>query len=176
MMINNVNIRVCSIGDETTLSLLGQATFLESFAGLLDGGDILNHCANKHSSIIYRDWLEKDNVTIWIAEVNPGNAPVGYSVLTPPDLPIADPRIDDIEVKRIYFLRPFQGVGLGKRLMEEALSYANRKNYHRVLLGVHSRNTGAIAFYKKIGFVNVGTRKFKVGNSYYDDIVLALNL
>src|SRR3989304_4817533 len=108
-MTNKVNIRVCARGDETTLSLLGQATFLESFAGSIDGVHILSHCANQLSSVIYRGWLEQENVKIWIAEVEPGNAPVGYLVLTSPNLPIADPKDDDIEIKRIYLLRHFQG-------------------------------------------------------------------
>jgi diamine N-acetyltransferase len=175
-MTNNVNIRFCNIGDETTLSLLGQATFLESFAGLLDGNAILLHCANQHSSAVYRSWLEKENVKIWLAEVQPGNAPVGYSVLTSPSLPIVDPKDDDLELKRIYLLRPFQGTGIGKGLMDEALVYAKYQNCRRVLLGVYSGNTGAIAFYKKFGFVEIGKRSFKVGNILSDDIVMAINI
>ena len=60
--------------------------------------------------------------------------------------------------------------------MGEALTHAKKESCRRVLLGVHSRNTDAIAFYQKLGFLDVGKRSFKVGNNYYDDIVLALTI
>ena len=169
-----ITIRRCASGDETSLSLLGQATFLESFAGMLDGNDILAHCANQHSASVYHGWLGQNAYGVWIAEIQPGNAPIGYLVLAPPNLPIADPQADDLEIKRIYLLSPFQGTGIGKRLMQEALAYAKRCNSRRLLLGVHSRNTNAIAFYKKLGYKISGERKFKVGAHEYNDLVMAL--
>ncbi len=171
----SVNIRVCAPGDETILSLVGKATFLESFAGMLDGKDILSHCMHEHSPATYRDWLATEDVRIWTAEVEPGGSPVGYVVLAPSDLPVADPRPDDREIKRLYLLHSFQGTGLGKRLMEVALMHAREQNCPRVLLGVYSRNAKAIAFYERLGFVQVGTRRFKVGNAFHDDAVMAKN-
>jgi ribosomal protein S18 acetylase RimI-like enzyme len=170
-----MTVRVCAPGDETILSLLGQATFLESFAGMLDGNDILRHCMHEHSPAVYRSWLENEDFCIWVAEVEPGGAPVGYVVLAPSDLPVADPRSDDREIKRIYLLRPFQGAGVGKRLMEAALSEARAQDCRRVLLGVYSLNTKAIAFYERLGFVKIGTRRFRVGNAYHDDAVMAID-
>ncbi len=175
-MIEGLTIRTCNTGDETVLSLLGQATFLESFAGMADGQDILSHCAHQHSPTVYRSWLDDGETKIWTAEIPPGNAPVGYLVLTSPDLPIADPQVNDLEIKRIYLLHPFQGSGIGRRLMAEAMAFARTRGCRRLLLGVHSRNTGAIAFYEKLGFEKVGTRKFQVGNHVYDDFVFALAL
>ena len=171
-----VTIRHCTIGDEIALALLGQATFLESFAGMLDGNDILSHCANQHSISTYLGWLKQDTFSVWMAEIEPGNAPIGYLVISPPNLPITDPRVDDLEIKRIYLLSPFQGMGLGKRLMQKALDHAKRHNSRRLLLGVHSRNTSAIAFYQKLNYKIVGERKFKVGQHEYNDLVLALEI
>jgi ribosomal protein S18 acetylase RimI-like enzyme len=171
-MTNKVTIRICNLGDENTLSLIGQATFLESFAGLLDGIDILGHCINQHSALVYRGWLEQVDAKIWVAEI--GNAPIGYLVLVPPIFRTANPQVDDLEIKRLYLLHPFQGNGIGRRLMEEALTYAREQNCRRVLLEVYSGNPSAIVFYEKLGFVNVGKRSFKVINNYYEHITLAL--
>ena len=175
-MMDGANVRVCIPGDETVLSLLGQATFLESFAGMVDGRDLLDHCTNKHAPGVYRDWLEDRNVRIWMAEIPPGNAPVGYLVLTPPDLPVADMQSGDLEIKRVYILHRFQGTGLGKALMEAAFIHAKKIKCRRVLLGVYSRNTGAIAFYRKLGFIAVGKRTFRVGKMTSEDTVFALTL
>jgi ribosomal protein S18 acetylase RimI-like enzyme len=169
-------IRGCVPGDEQALALVGQATFLESFAGVLDGADILAHCARQHSPEIYRAWIGDPKARIWLAELEPRGAPVGYLVLAPATLPLADLEDDDLEIKRIYLLQRVQGTGLGKRLMLEAVSYARQARRSRLLLGVYGRNDRAIGFYQRQGFRPIGERRFLVGNTYYDDLILGLDL
>ncbi len=172
----HTSIRVCTVGDEAALSLVAQASFLEAFADILDGKDLLAHCATQHSVSVYRSWLESESTTIWIAETSPGGAPVGYLVLTAPNLPIADPRPDDLEIKRVYLLHAFQGAGIGRRLMQATLADAKVRRCSRLLLGVYSQNKNAIGFYQKLGFRNIGERKFQVGFHVYNDLVLALEV
>ncbi len=173
----SIHIRPCAAGDEHALALVGQASFLETFAGILEGHDIVAHCVQQHSSEVYRAWLQDTSVKIWIAGVAPGEAPVGYLVLAPPsNLPGADPREDDLEVKRIYLLERYRGSGLGRRLMSEAIGEARRRGARRLLLGVYGRNETAIGFYERLGFVHAGVRRFRVGAATYDDVILALAL
>ena len=113
---------------------------------------------------------------VWIAEVDPGRAPVGYLVLTAPDLPLAGVGPRDLEVKRIYLLHRFQGGGIGARLMSEARAHAIARGCRRLLLGVYGRNAAAIGFYERLGYRHLGTRQFKVGENTYDDVVLGLDL
>ena len=171
-----INIRQCVPGDEVALSIIGQATFLDAFAGVLCGKDILGHCVRQHSSQKYARWLEDGNSAIWLAEVEPGRAPVGYLVLTKPDLPLADISADDAEVKRVYLLNRFRGQGNGRRLMQEAEKHARVRGMKRLLLGVYSRNEAAISFYERLGYKRVGERSFTVGESTYHDYIFALPL
>jgi ribosomal protein S18 acetylase RimI-like enzyme len=168
----SVAIRRCVPGDESALSLVGQASFLEAFAGILPGSDIIAHCLRQHSVERYRAWLADGVSVVWIAECDSGNAPVGYLVLTAPDLPLADRGKGDIEIKRIYLLHRFHGLGLGGRLMQAAHSHAFQNGYSRTLLGVYGRNSGAISFYEHLGYRRVGERQFKVGKNTYDDLIL----
>jgi diamine N-acetyltransferase len=169
-------IRQCHPGDEQVLSLIGQATFLETFAGVIDGRDILEHCTREHSAEKYAAWLGDSASAMWIAEVGPGLAPVGYLVLTKPDLPFPDLSPRDAEVKRIYLLSRFHGLGTGKRLMAEARRYAATNGCRRLLLGVYEGNAAAIGFYEKSGFRRVGERTFKVGATFHHDFIFALSL
>ncbi|MCI4568579.1 GNAT family N-acetyltransferase [Lysobacter sp. CFH 32150] len=173
-MADPIDIHACVPGDEQALALLGQATFLETFAGILAGGDILAHCLVQHAPDIYRQWLVDEHYRLWIANVR--QAPVGYLALTPPALPIADPRDDDLEVKRIYLLHRFHGAGIGRRLMDAAIAHARQRGCRRLLLGVYAGNRDAIAFYERMGYRHVGERRFRVGGNEYDDVVLALDL
>ncbi|HAT33560.1 MAG TPA: GNAT family N-acetyltransferase [Janthinobacterium sp.] len=172
----DIQIRACDGADADALALLGGATFLETFAGILDGADIAAHCARQHHAALYRDWLAQPAMRLWLAEAHPGAAPIGYLALAPAALPIAAPRAGDLEIKRIYLLHRFQGMRVGRRLMDAALAHARAAGATRLLLGVYAKNADALAFYGRCGFVEVGTRTFRVGNSDYDDLILGLDL
>lgn len=164
-------IREAGADDAPALALIGAATFLETFAGILDGEAIVGHCAAQHTASAYRDYLT-NGARAWIAEAQPGGAPIGFALVGRPDLAAA---IDgDIELKRIYSLSRFHGTGVGAGLMKQALAAAN--GHLRLLLGVYARNDRALAFYRKQGFADIGTRQFNVGGKLYDDLVLARSL
>ncbi len=168
-----IALRLCAAGDEDALALVGAATFLETFAGLLTGSDILAHCRVQHAASQYAAWLADAKYRLCLAEVK--GAPVGFVVLSPPDLPVAVTQ-DDIELKRIYLLHRFQGGGLGRALLEWSAVQARMMGKKRLLLGVKADNTAALAFYERVGFVRVGERKFLVGNMWCDDYILSLSL
>jgi len=169
-------IRRCAPGDEETLSLVGQATFLEAFAGILPGRDILRHCGRQHSTEKYAEWLRDSISSVWLMEVEPQQAPVGYLVLTKPDLPLTNLSPADLEIKRIYLLHRFQGTGLGRRMMEHARSHAKTHHCRRLLLGVYAHNREAIQFYEKLGYREVGRRQFQVGEKLCEDLILGLEV
>ena len=176
MLEPSASIRVCGPHDAAALSLLGRATFLEAYAGLLPASDILAHCQRAHSPAVYRAWLARSDTRLWLAEALPGNAPIGYQVLGVPDLPLADLTAHDLEIKRIYLLQRFRGLGLGRRLVQAASDYARERGGRRLLLGVYSGNHAALAFYEHLRFQRVGARTFHVGHRDYADHVLALRL
>jgi ribosomal protein S18 acetylase RimI-like enzyme len=168
-----IGLRACVPGDEEALALVGAATFLETFAGLLTGEDILAHCRAQHAAGQYAAWLTDAKYRLCLAEWK--GAPVGFAVLSPPDLPVTVTE-DDIELKRIYLLHRFQGGGLGRRLLEWSAAEARSMGKKRLLLGVKADNTAALAFYDRVGFVRIGERKFLVGSMLCDDYILSLSL
>jgi diamine N-acetyltransferase len=172
----DIVVRAAGTGDEAALSLLGGATFLESYAHLLPVADILGHVARQHAASVYARWLGDASCRCWLAEYPPGRAPVGYAVVTAPDLPLPDLAAGDLEIRRIYLLHRFQRAGLGRRLMDEVMAHGRGVAARRMLLGVYSRNEAALEFYQRLGFARVGTRQFRVGSNDYFDYILALDL
>jgi diamine N-acetyltransferase len=172
----SISVRLALAGDERRIALVGQATFLETFAGLLDRDDILAHCEREHAASVYADWLAKPSARIWLVETEVGGAPVGYLLLSKASLPLTDLRGDDLEVKRIYLLHRFHGSGIGQTLLDRAIEEASRQGASRLLLGVFAGNERAMAFYARNGFVKVGDRRLQVGANSYDDVMLALDL
>ena len=81
-------IRRAGADDAPALSLVAGATFLEAFAGRLTGGDILAHCAANNSVARFAAWAVDPGHVVTLAEHQEGAAPLGYTVLCPPDLPV----------------------------------------------------------------------------------------
>jgi ribosomal protein S18 acetylase RimI-like enzyme len=172
-MAPEILIRPCTPADADALALVGQATFLETYAGVLDGPAIIAHCRTAHSAGQYAEWLANPAFGLWLAETAAGAAPVGFMVVAPADLPLADLSDADVELKRIYLLSKFQGAGAGTAFIGEALRHARTAKATRLLLGVYANNHAALGFYERNGFAQVGTRRFNVGGRDYDDRILA---
>ena len=73
-------IRRCHIGDETRLSLLGKATFLETYADSTQAADLLAFVETEHSIERYRFWLESRFARPCVAEAALGRSAIGYAV------------------------------------------------------------------------------------------------
>ena len=170
-----VHIRRAVAEDAAALALVAQATFLDTYAHMIPVADMLAFCRGEHGEARYAAWLADAACRIWLAEAAATGAPVGYALVSPPDLPVPTDA-GDLELKRIYALRRTHGSGLGSRLMREAVQAATAAGARRLLLGVHSGNVRALSFYARQGFVQAGVRKFRVGGQVYDDLVLARRL
>jgi diamine N-acetyltransferase len=175
-MSNSVDLRGCTAADAPTLAVIAAATLLEAFAGFIPGDSLLAHCAKNHVPAAYVSYLQQPQTRAWLAEVSPGAAPVGYAMLTAPDFPEALLQPGDLELRRIYLFSRFHGSGAARRMMDLAIASAKQQHAPRLLLGVHPDNQRALAFYRKNGFVQIGTRRFQVGASTFEDPVLALTL
>lgn len=165
----SIAIREASMNDAARLSLVANATFLETFAGLIDGEALVAHCARHHEPAHLRARLDA-GARAWLAELD--GAPVGYALLVEPELEAAQP--GDIELKKIYLLSRFHGGDTAARLLASVI--AGTAGHSRLLLGVKDDNHRAIGFYAKHGFRQIATRRFDVGGTLYDDVVLARDL
>ncbi|MGJ3230180.1 MAG: N-acetyltransferase family protein [Oceanicaulis sp.] len=165
----SVTVRPAFPADAASLALVGAATFLESYAGVIDGGALVRHCAEKQTEPVYAAALADSDQRLWLAELE--GAPVGYLHLTPPDLPVPT-RAGDLEIKRIYVLSRLHGSGLGRELLALAEADARERGARSILLGVYKDNSRALGFYGRMGFETVGERDFNVGGVTYHDWVL----
>ncbi len=168
-------LRRATLGDSPGLSLVASAAFLDAYAGVLNGADIIGHCARNNNHAVFETWLSDPQTVVTLAEYEPGHAPIGYTVLTSPDFPI-DTDAADIELRRIYTLKQFHGGGVGQGLLRQACDDAKAGGHMRMLLGVWAKNVRARRFYERAGFEVVGSRSFAVGDTLYEDPVYALRL
>ncbi|WP_264453764.1 GNAT family N-acetyltransferase [Paenibacillus polymyxa] len=79
---------------------------------------------------------------------------------------------ESLEIERIYIKNKFQKHGLGKYLLNKAMEIAMEHNKKKIWLGVWEKNENAIAFYKKMGFVQTGAHSFYMGDEEQIDFIM----
>jgi ribosomal protein S18 acetylase RimI-like enzyme len=183
-----VTLRPATAADAPALALVGAATFLEAFTWMLPGTAILAHAAKNHSAQVYLDYLARPETRVTLALSGPAvgfpdepGAPVGYAMLTAPELPSLATGPEDIELKRIYLLSRFRSLAVqgqarvrpAQALLDAAIADAVAMGRTRLLLGTHASNQRAIGFYRRNGFAEAGTRTFQVGEVVCDDLIFA---
>lgn len=59
---------------------------------------------------------------------------------------------ENCELKMMYILKKFQGMGYGRKLLEAALMYSEKNEYKNIFLDTRNEYTRAFELYKKYGF------------------------
>lgn len=166
----NITIRPITANDLTTLRELAMQTFRETFGHHNSEEELQDYFNTAYSLDTLREELQNtesqhvfvlvDNVLAGYLKVNVGMAQ------TEQELPNA------FEVQRIYILRQFQGLGLGRYLFEYALSLATKTTCQWVWLGVWEHNKKAQRFYSHYGFERFSEHRFDVGGKVDCDFLL----
>ncbi len=110
----------------------------------------------------FRGLIMDENVGLFLAEVNGSAAGFVHGVVRDaPALPIFVPRryavVDNLGVKS-----DFRGSGIGRMLIQQIHAWAIAKGASAIELNVHAFNTGAIRFYRKLGYETVSQRMSQV--------------
>jgi RimJ/RimL family protein N-acetyltransferase len=85
------------------------------------------------------------------------------------------PRIKHSAYLVIGIKKQYQGKGVGTSLFGVLLEWARAIGVHRLELTVNTRNQGAIALYKKMGFEIEGTKKHSMymKGQFYDEYYMS---
>jgi len=165
-----ITIRPARPGDAEDLARIGRDTFVETFAHLYPPEDLETFLVQAYDVSKTRTALEDPDQASWLVEAD--DQLIGYASVGPCGLPHPDVTDGSWEVKRIYFLKPWQGAGLGGRLFDQAVSWILARRPKDIWIGVWSENFGAQKFYARRGYTHVGTYGFKVGRVVDHEFIL----
>ncbi len=170
-----VLIRRATMADAPALAALKRTTFretfLEDFAIPYPAADIAHFEVESYGVETVRRELDAPGHATWLG-VGAEGVLAGYCHVGPCKLPHADVRPGDGEIRQLYLARAWQGAGLGRRLMVEALAWLDACSPERQWLGVWSGNDRAQAFYAAFGFGKVGEYDFAVGRHIDHEFIL----
>jgi ribosomal protein S18 acetylase RimI-like enzyme len=166
-----LSIRPATEADAALLAEMGARTFRDSYAHLNRPQDIEKYVAANFSLAQLGKELRDPAATFLLA--TEAGTDVGYIKLRDGGKPDSVSGPTPVELERIYVERQTIGKGYGSALMAACLEAAQQAGFKTVWLGVWEKNQRAIRFYKKWGFLVVGTQTFVLGDAVQSDYVMA---
>ena len=170
-----IAIRRATAADAARLAAFAERTFVETFGNANRPDDLREHVESSFGAAKQGAEIADADTATWLAEDAHGVL-VGYVQVRRKRIPDCVDGERPIEVHRFYVDRPAHGTGLARELMATAFAQAREWGGDVVWLGVWEENARAIAFYRKCGFVDVGSIDFFVGSDRQTDRVLAAPL
>jgi GNAT superfamily N-acetyltransferase len=146
------------------LSEIGTLTFLESHGHSAKEEDINNYVNEKNSPDFFKKELS-DSTNIY-SIIYSDDRPAGYSKIIF-NTPYHGSEIKNItKLERIYLLKEFYDLKLGAELFQFNADLAKRNDQLGMWLFVWKENERAFQFYKKKGFVIIGSYDFKLSATH----------
>ena len=150
--------------DFQLLSELAKLTFLESHGHSAPSADVAAYVTEKYSPAVIKEVLSNEKNIYFIIYTD--NRPAGYSKIIF-DTPYPDSPIKNItKLERLYLLKEFYSLKLGVQLFQFNIDLAKSNNQMGMWLFVWKENQRAVNFYKKSGFVIIGSHDFKISETH----------
>jgi ribosomal protein S18 acetylase RimI-like enzyme len=166
-----MKIRKADINDALLLADLGSKTFYDTYHEYNSVDDMEQYLASHFSISHLEQELSDSSNAFFIAERD--NTVIGYIKISETVPPKEIIHLNTLEISRIYAVQAVHGKGVGASLLKKAVEIAIKKNKDVIWLGVWQKNDKAFRFYKKNGFVIVGSQQFALGTDVQDDWIMA---
>jgi ribosomal protein S18 acetylase RimI-like enzyme len=166
-------IRRAAQSDAGPLADLAARTFRVTFEASTSPEDMDAHLAGSYGPALQLAEIASPEITTLLADCG---VLAAFAQLRCGPSPSCVTAARPVEVWRFYVDQPWHGRGIAQRLMQAAIDEAALMGATAVWLGVWENNARAIAFYGKLGFVDVGSHEFLVGNDPQTDRVMVRRL
>lgn len=167
-----ISYRQAEIDDAPAIDRVFRESFCDTFAHLYRPED-LNAFLSAFTLDSWRSELGDERFAFRVAESD--GQVVGYVKLGPPALPV-DAKGSSVELRQLYLLKEWHGLGVAKALMDWAIDEARNRGGIELYLTVYTDNERARRLYEHYGFVEVGPYHFMVGEQADEDIIMRLAL
>jgi diamine N-acetyltransferase len=169
-----INIKKCTREDLRKLQEISYETFNETFKHQ-NSPENMNAYLEKAFNLKQLE-EELSNIYSQFFFVYFNNEVAGYLKVNTNDAQSEEMGEESLEIERVYIKNRFQKNGLGKYLLNKAMEIAVERNKKKIWLGVWEKNENAIAFYKNMGFVQIGAHSFYMGDEEQMDFIMTKTL
>jgi ribosomal protein S18 acetylase RimI-like enzyme len=173
--VNNLMIKRAVASDVALLQELSIVTFTDTYAAHNSPENIQIYIDKYFNTETLLQELNSNENFFFIAVLD--DVPAGYIKLrTPFEQHASLKNKKNIELERIYVKKNLHGTGLGYKLIQHGIEFADSESYDVLWLGVWNQNEKAIKFYEKCGFEIFGEHKFILGTEEQIDYLMKKEL
>ncbi|WP_066307950.1 GNAT family N-acetyltransferase [Bacillus sp. FJAT-29814] len=165
-----IQINQCNLEDLRTLQEISIETFNETFKEQNSPENMAAYLERAFNLNQLEKELSNSSSQFFFVYFN--NELAGYIKVNIDDAQSEEMGDESLEVERIYIKSKFQKHGLGKVLLNKAIEMATERNKKKIWLGVWEKNENALAFYKRLGFVQTGAHSFFMGDEEQTDFIM----
>lgn len=165
-----INIKRCTFEDLHKLQEISYETFNETFKHQNSEENMNTYLKKAFNLKQLEKEMSNSSSQFFFVYINDEIA--GYLKINSDDAQSEEMGKESLEVERIYIRNKFQKHGLGKLLLKKAMEVAREGNKKNIWLGVWEKNETAIAFYKKMEFVQTGAHSFYMGDEKQTDFLM----
>jgi ribosomal protein S18 acetylase RimI-like enzyme len=168
------SIRPGAPADAAPLARLGARAFADAFGAENSPEDMAAYLGRSYGEAQQAAELSDPGMATLLAELHGELA--GFAQLRSGPAPVCVTGLAPIELWRFYVDRPWHGRGVAQALMAAVAREAARRGGRTLWLAVWERNDRALAFYRKCGFLDVGSQPFILGSDRQTDRVMLRSL
>lgn len=158
-------IKICNVsaGDAALIADIGAKSFFDTFQTVFTPEDMRLYLLDNYNPEKITKEILDPNSKFWLAYYN--NEAAGYMKLA--NSPVPDTLINkytsSIELQKLYVLKEYHNMGVGKELMKTCIKHSKEKGYDSIWLCVLQENLKAVKFYEDWGFRVFGSKNITVG-------------
>lgn len=162
-----ISITKASEKDYPAIVSIGKVSVAETHKESCSEKDMNEFIESRYNNEAIKEELADPNNIYHIIHYN--GQPVGFSkiVLNCKHQNIAAENVTKLD--RIYLLKEFIGLKLGIRLLNFNIEISKNNNQAGMWLYTWVGNEKALKFYFKSGFTNIGSHKFYITDTHYND-------
>lgn len=168
--IDDLTIREAVPEDASALAMFAERSFRDAFERDNAPSDMAQYVASAFGDRLQKAEIADSRRTIFLADT--GNAIAGYAQLLNRSAPAEVGVNPAMELERFYVGRQWHGLGVAQLLMKHVITAASQCGAAALWLGVWERNGRAISFYRRSGFVDVGSQPFMLGSDLQTDRIM----
>jgi ribosomal protein S18 acetylase RimI-like enzyme len=170
----SVSLRLGERDDAVTLAALSVQVFLDTYATEGVRGDLAREALREYSEAAFVSRLSEPGRKFVLAEAQA--ALVGFAELNCVLGEAPAPGLAGWELARLYVQPQAQGGGVGTALLRRAEQLAAEDGSRDLWLSVWERNERALAFYRRLGYADVGETTYAFEGREYGNRVVAKRL
>jgi ribosomal protein S18 acetylase RimI-like enzyme len=162
-----MKIRPATVTDASGIALVHVDTWRTAYRGMIPDGYLDSLSYERRGDFWQRSIADPGNPSfVYVAEADEGQV-VGFASAGPPQSEQPD---YEGEIWAIYVLKEYQGMGIGRRLVQAVACELQARGMRSMLLWVLKDNAPSRAFYESLGGQLLKEQQFELGGATLTEV------